>query len=101
MQWLTALALVVAILAGGSIALAQEQHAPAVEVRVWEDVNNPSRNYISVRVPGGSWHAHSHADADAYVDAYAHADADTRPEADARAGNRGVPAVPAVDQRRV
>ena len=59
MQWLTALALVVAILAGGSIALAQEQRAPAVEVRVWEDVNNPSRNYISVRVPGGSWQTHN------------------------------------------
>ena len=26
-----------------------------IEIRVWEDVNDPLRNYISARVEGGSW----------------------------------------------
>ena len=59
MKWLAALALIATALAGGSIVLAQEQRDPAVRVRVWEDLDNPSRNYISVRLPGGSWRTHS------------------------------------------
>ena len=50
-------ALVVA-LAGVSIGagvLAQSQRTANVEVRVWEDVNDPERNYISARPEGGSW----------------------------------------------
>ena len=48
----------VVALAGVSIGagvLAQSQRTANVEVRVWEDVNDPERNYISARPEGGSW----------------------------------------------
>ena len=48
----------VVALAGVSIGagvLAQSQRTANVEVRVWEDVNDPERNYISARPQGGSW----------------------------------------------
>ena len=45
--------LVAAILAGASIAVAQEQSGPTVEVRVWESVDDPSLNYVSIRLGGG------------------------------------------------
>ena len=34
---------------------AQSQRTANVEVRVWEDVNDASANYISARPEGGSW----------------------------------------------
>ena len=39
----------------GAGVLAQSQRTANVEVRVWEDVNDPERNYISARPEGGSW----------------------------------------------
>ena len=39
----------------GAGVLAQSQRTANVEVRVWEDVNDPKRNYISARPEGGSW----------------------------------------------
>lgn len=49
--------LVVALVAVsiGAGVLAQSQRTANVEVRVWEDVNDPERNYISARPEGGSW----------------------------------------------
>ena len=39
----------------GAGVLAQSQRTANVEVRVWEDVNDPERNFISARPEGGSW----------------------------------------------
>ena len=39
----------------GAGVLAQASRTANVEVRVWEDVNDPERNYISARPEGGSW----------------------------------------------
>lgn len=38
-----------------AFAFAQSSGTANVEVRVWEDVNDPLRNYISARPEGGSW----------------------------------------------
>ena len=38
-----------------AFAFAQSSGTTNVEVRVWEDVNDPLRNYISARPEGGSW----------------------------------------------
>ena len=48
---------IVAVIAigGAAFAIAQSQRTANVEVRVWEDVNDPERNYISARPEGGSW----------------------------------------------
>ena len=48
-------ALVAVIAVGGAVAFAQSSRTANVEVRVWEDVNDPERNYISARPEGGSW----------------------------------------------
>ena len=42
-------------LAVGAVALSQSQRTANIEVRVWEDVNDPERNFISARPEGGSW----------------------------------------------
>ena len=42
-------------LAIGAIALSQSTRTANIEVRVWEDVNDPERNFISARPEGGSW----------------------------------------------
>ncbi|MYI82435.1 MAG: hypothetical protein F4056_03705, partial [Chloroflexi bacterium] len=55
MKLASVLGLVAAILTGGSIVIAQEHDAPVVEVRVWENADDPSRNYLSIRVDGGRW----------------------------------------------
>ena len=54
---LFALFAIVAVTAigGAAFAIAQGQRTANVEVRVWEDVNDPERNYISARPEGGSW----------------------------------------------
>ncbi len=38
-----------------ALAIAQSSRTANVEVRVWEDVNDPLSNYISARPEGGSW----------------------------------------------
>lgn len=38
-----------------AFAFAQSSRTANVEVRVWEDVNDPLSNYISARPEGGSW----------------------------------------------
>ena len=54
-RWgLAALVLVVAV-GGTAFAVAQSTRTANVEVRVWEDVNDPLRNFISARPEGGSW----------------------------------------------
>ena len=40
---------------GTAFAVAQSTRTANVEIRVWEDVNDPARNYISARPEGGSW----------------------------------------------
>ena len=50
---IVALAVLLAVL--GTLALVMGQQRATVEVRVWEDVNDPERNYISARAAGGSW----------------------------------------------
>ena len=45
----------VTAIGGAAFAIAQSQRTANVEVRVWEDVNDPERNYISARPEGGSW----------------------------------------------
>ena len=45
----------VAAIGGAAFAIAQGQRTANVEVRVWEDVNDPERNFISARPEGGSW----------------------------------------------
>lgn len=45
------------ILGIGAIALAQGDRTATIEVRVWEHVNDPERNFISARPAGGSWRA--------------------------------------------
>ena len=54
---LSALVVIAAAVAigGAGFAIAQNQETANVEVRVWEDVNDPERNYISARPEGGSW----------------------------------------------
>ena len=52
---LFALLAAVAAIGGAAFAIAQSQRTANVEVRVWEDVNDPERNYISARPEGGSW----------------------------------------------
>lgn len=47
----------VTAIGGAAFAIAQSQRTANVEVRVWEDVNDPERNYISARPEGGSWSA--------------------------------------------
>ena len=42
-------------LGGGLVAFAQSTGTANVEIRVWEDVNDASTNYISARPEGGSW----------------------------------------------
>ena len=42
-------------LAIGAVALSQSTRTANIEVRVWEDVNDPERNFISARPEGGSW----------------------------------------------
>ena len=42
-------------LAVGAVAFSQSQRTANIEVRVWEDVNDPERNFISARPEGGSW----------------------------------------------
>ena len=49
--------LVAVIAIGGAVVFAQSQRTANIEVRVWEDVNDPERNYISARPEGGSWRA--------------------------------------------
>ena len=53
-NWIIA-ALVAVIAVGGAVGFAQSSRTANVEVRVWEDVNDPERNYISARPEGGSW----------------------------------------------
>lgn len=54
-RWgLVALVMVVAV-GGTAFAVAQSTRTANVEIRVWEDVNDPTRNYISARPEGGSW----------------------------------------------
>ena len=53
-NWLIA-GIVVVIAIGGAVVFAQSQRTANIEVRVWEDVNDPERNYISARPEGGSW----------------------------------------------
>lgn len=55
-NWIIA-ALVAVIAAGGALsALAATQSVnQTFEIRVWEDVNDPTANYISARPEGGSW----------------------------------------------
>ena len=45
----------VTAIGGVAFAIAQGQRTANVEVRVWEDVNDPGRNFISARPEGGSW----------------------------------------------
>ena len=45
----------VTAIGGAAFAIAQGRWTANVEVRVWEDVNDPERNYISARPEGGSW----------------------------------------------
>ena len=45
----------VTAIGGAAFAIAQGQRTANVEVRVWEDVNDPERNFISARPEGGSW----------------------------------------------
>ena len=45
----------VTAIGGVAFAIAQGQRTANVEVRVWEDVNDPERNFISARPEGGSW----------------------------------------------
>ena len=49
------MALVAVIAIGGAVTFAQSSRTTNIEVRVWEDVNDPERNYISARPEGGSW----------------------------------------------
>ncbi|MCY3647567.1 MAG: hypothetical protein OXH07_11405 [Chloroflexi bacterium] len=55
-NWIIA-ALVAVIATGGALsALAATQTVnQPFEIRVWEDVNDPTANYISARPEGGSW----------------------------------------------
>lgn len=53
-NWIIA-GLVAVIAIGGAVVFAQSQRTANIEVRVWEDVNDPERNYISARPEGGSW----------------------------------------------
>ncbi len=55
MKLVSVLSLVAAVLVGVSIVVAQEQDGPTVEVRVWENADDPSTNYLSIRVDGGRW----------------------------------------------
>ena len=53
-NWIIA-GLVAVIAIGGAVAIAQSSRTANIEVRVWESVNDPERNYISARPEGGSW----------------------------------------------
>ena len=54
MRKLIAIGLVALAAVGGTLALALAQSQPVanVELRVWEDVNDPAVNYISARPAG-------------------------------------------------
>ena len=55
-NWMIAVLCAVIVTGGGIWAVeAQSSRTANVEVRVWEDVNDPERNYISARPEGGSW----------------------------------------------
>lgn len=55
-NWIIAgLAVALVAVSVGAGVLAQASRTANVEVRVWEDVNDPERNYISARPEGGSW----------------------------------------------
>lgn len=55
-NWIIAgLAVALVAVSVGAGVLAQSQRTANVEVRVWEDVNDPERNFISARPEGGSW----------------------------------------------
>ena len=54
-NWLIGGLVVALAVSIGAGVLAQSQRTANVEVRVWEDVNDPERNYISARPEGGSW----------------------------------------------
>ena len=57
-NWIIAgLAVALVAVSVGAGVLAQASRTANVEVRVWEDVNDPERNYISARPEGGSWRA--------------------------------------------
>ena len=51
------IAVLVSVIAIGGVAFAfaQSTRTADVEVRVWESVGDPTRNYISARPAGGSW----------------------------------------------
>ena len=53
-NWIIA-GLVAIIAIGGAVVFAQSSHTANVEVRVWEDVNDTERHFISARPEGGSW----------------------------------------------
>ena len=55
MRRFIAIGLVVLAAVGGALALAQPRPVANVELRVWENVNDPAVNYISARPAGGSW----------------------------------------------
>lgn len=54
-RWGLAALVLVAAIGGTAFAVAQSTRTANVEVRVWEDVNDPLRNFISARPEGGSW----------------------------------------------
>ena len=55
MRKLIAIGFVALAAVGGAFALAQPRPVANVELRIWEDVNDPAVNYISARPAGGSW----------------------------------------------
>ena len=50
---IAALAVAVALSVAGAVA--QVQRTSTVEVRVWEDIEDPTRQMVSSRVAGGEW----------------------------------------------
>ena len=50
-----ALATALAVSVAAGVIAQPGGRSATVEIRVWEDVNDPERNYISVRPEGGSW----------------------------------------------
>ena len=50
-----ALATALAVSVAAGVIAQRDGRSATVEIRVWEDVNAPERNYISARPEGGSW----------------------------------------------
>lgn len=54
-NWIIGALVAALTLSAVAFAFAQSSRTANVEVRVWEDVNDPLSNYISARPEGGSW----------------------------------------------